>query len=57
MRAKKIKKVLRKISKKGKSFAKKVWNDPLTQEYVQKQKKLVKATLRKAIRRVEKKIK
>lgn len=57
MKARKIRKKVRKIAKKGKKLLKKAMSDPLVKEYVEKQKKLAKTTLKKAIRRVEKKIK
>jgi len=50
------KKMVKKISQESKSLAKKVWRDPVTKEYVQKQKNLARATLKKAIRKVEKSI-
>ena len=48
-------KVGRAVSK-GKKLVRKAMRDPLVREYVAKQKKLAKSTLRKAIRRVEKKL-
>ena len=48
-------KVRRAVSK-GKKLVRKAMRDPLVREYVAKQKKLAKSTLRKAIRRVEKKL-
>ena len=47
---------MKKAVKKGKKLLRKAMKDPLVKEYVAKQKKLAKSTLRKAIRRVEKKI-
>ena len=46
-----------KISKKGEKILKEVWDDPLTQEYVRKQKKLAEEAIKKAIHRIEQNIK
>ena len=53
----KLRKKVKKAVKKGKRLLKKAMSDQLVKEYFAKQKKLDKSTLRKAIRRVEKKIK
>jgi hypothetical protein len=50
MKRKKINKTLNK----GEKLLEKVWKDPLVQEYFEKQKKLFKSTLNKAIKRAEK---
>jgi hypothetical protein len=51
-----MKKKKTKIMKKGKKLIEKSWKDPMVQEYVDRQKKLAKSTLKKAIRRIGKKI-
>lgn len=47
---------MKKIRKKGNKLVKKVVNDPLTKEYFKKQKMLTKDTLRKVVKRAEKKM-
>ena len=54
--ARRLRKKMKKAVKRGKKLIRKAMKDPLVMEYVAKQKKLAKSTLRKAIRRVEKKI-
>lgn len=49
-------KTINKIKKKGNKLVKKIVGDPLTKEYFKKQKKLTKDTIRKVVKRVEKKI-
>lgn len=56
MKEKDIARQIGRAAEDGKKILEKAWGDPLVQEYVGKQKKLAKSTLRKAIRRVEKKI-
>jgi hypothetical protein len=50
MKNKKFKKTVNE----GKKILEKAWQDPLVQEYFEKQKKLFKITLNKAIKRAEK---
>lgn len=52
MKRKEIKKTINR----GEKLLEKAWKDPLVQEYFEKQKKLFKTTLHKAIKRAEKNI-
>jgi hypothetical protein len=45
---------IEKTINKGEKLLEKAWKDPLIQEYFEKQKKLFKSTLNKAIKRAEK---
>lgn len=60
MAKKKIRKAIRrgvgKAASKGKKLVRKVMTDPLIREYARGQKKLARSTLKKALRRVEKRI-
>lgn len=48
-------KELRKATRQGVKLAKKAWHDPLTQEFVEGEKKLLKRTWKKAVKRMRKK--
>lgn len=59
MKRRKIKRAVRrakKAARRVKSTARKAWNDPATQTYIKKQKKLLKDTLRATLRRIERDI-
>ncbi len=48
-------KELRKVTQHGVKLAKKAWRDPLTQEFVEGEKKLLKRTWKKAVKRMRRK--
>lgn len=52
---KKGKKLARKGVKRGKVLARQVWRDPMTQEFLRAEKKLLKRTWKKAVKRMRKK--
>ena len=53
--AKKGAKELRKATRQGVKLAKKAWRDPLTQEFVDGEKKLLKRAWKKVVKRMRKK--
>ena len=48
---------IKKIVSKGRQLAIEALNDPITKEFIEKQKRLAEETIKKVIRRMEKKVK